>query len=72
MNKRRSLAFTVQNTGQIQQQHVQMRGKPAMDIYRPPSKFLYIFICKFKMFVLNANLDIHLYNLQFIHKIFLI
>lgn len=36
MNKRRSLAFNHQpNMHQHQQQ--QMRGKPALEIYRPPS-----------------------------------
>lgn len=36
LNKRRSLAFNHQPT--IQQQHQQIRGKPALEIYRPPSK----------------------------------
>lgn len=37
LNKRRSLAFNMQ---QQQQQQQQMRGKPAIEIYRPPSKFI--------------------------------
>lgn len=35
MNKRRSLAFNQQQ--HQQQQHQQIRGKPALEIYRPPS-----------------------------------
>lgn len=45
-NKRRSLAFNqhhhMTHQQQIQQQQ-QLRSKPAMEIYRPPSKFQILF-----------------------------
>lgn len=37
-NKRRSFAFNQQYQHELQQQ--QLRAKPAMEIYRPPSKLL--------------------------------
>jgi hypothetical protein len=39
-NKRRSLAFS-QSQQHIHQQQQQLRAKPAMEIYRPPS--IYVF-----------------------------
>jgi len=37
-NKRRSLAIHQSQQQQHQQHQQQMRAKPAMEIYRPPSK----------------------------------
>jgi hypothetical protein len=39
LNKRRSLAFSQQQ----QQQQQQLRGKPALEVYRPPSKKIHSF-----------------------------
>lgn len=48
-NKRRSFAFNQQYQHELQQQ--QLRAKPAMEIYRPPSKSIEYILKKYTFFL---------------------